>query len=596
MSAPCHILPSQNRQTDKQTRQAMDCRAVADLLEKQRSVLKTLPHFAQHYRGVEEKRLAPQDKPQGLSVVVIGSEKTGKSSLVRSLLKGASMSYHDLSFGQLHAPLLVRIQHSKEDCATIRRSSGKEYPVSFENQLGPEQRTAIISELLSQVYSKLAFDEYVELCLGSPLPQGSAFQLVDTPPLFGDLKARRAISHALDSADYVIWVISCTQILSASVIGELQRQLEKNTRLVGRVFAVGSHLDLINGPLLNYAEVQNAEQLQDQQDKEARQNVADQLHKFVELELQDRLAYFCCINIQLTLKTILRGLPDKELPNKFTQFRSFLHAQISSNLFDHSERFILVANRWINKDRLSQKVIGQPIGMSVLNCINKGESRKSEWNEKLRDEWEAFKQEFPSKECCVESIPEVVHQGMIRNWNNSMVQFLDKLRNQLMKDQELPHDYTQLIKSTCHQLLCLPRPALSVTQMDLNPNPVPQNHEVAAAGFCAMAGMALSSSTPLFGGVIGAVAGSCFYIYRTCMSGGQTPLQNCLDNLFSKIQRDFSDRLDKTVESIKIIANCWDYEQELLLQVKSNETQHILANCWVYEQKLLLQSQIVEIK
>jgi len=132
---------------------------------------------------------------------------------------------------------------------------------------------------------------------------------------------------------------------------------------VGRVFAVGSHLDLINGPLLNYAEVQNAEQLQDQQDKEARQNVADQLHKFVELELQDRLAYFCCINIQLTLKTILRGLPDKELPNKFTQFRSFLHAQISSNLFDHSERFILVANRWINKDRLSQKVIGQPIGM-----------------------------------------------------------------------------------------------------------------------------------------------------------------------------------------------------------------------------------------
>jgi len=126
---------------------------------------------------------------------------------------------------------------------------------------------------------------------------------------------------------------------------------------VGRVFAVGSHLDLINGPLLNYAEVQNAEQLQDQQDKEAHQNVADQLHKFVELELQDRLAYFCCINIQLTLKTILRGLPDKELPNKFTQFHSFLHTQISSNLFDHSERFILVANRWINKDRLSQKVM-----------------------------------------------------------------------------------------------------------------------------------------------------------------------------------------------------------------------------------------------
>jgi len=75
-----------------------------------------------------------------------------------------------------------------------------------------------------------------------------------------------------------------------------------------------------------------------------------------------------------------------------------------------------------------------------------------------------------------------------------------------------------------------------------------------------------------------------------------TSNRNCLDNLFSKIQRDFSDRLDKTVESIKIIANCWDYEQELLLQVKSNETQHILANCWDYEQKLLLQSQIVEIK
>lgn len=156
----------------------------------------------EYYHSVEMQRGAKGLSQAGFTVVIIGEEKVGKSSLLKTLLPKIP---YDGSFAS-GLPMLTHIVNVEEGMtpSLVLRTTRQERLFPIESGMSTQKLSEFVKSKLNELLPQLSHDEYVEAWLSIPLPYGSAFNVVDTPSLMGSLACRRAVRAAIQEADLII--------------------------------------------------------------------------------------------------------------------------------------------------------------------------------------------------------------------------------------------------------------------------------------------------------------------------------------------------------------------------------------------------------